>query len=737
MGDTPDANVNVIPVADNKPRNVSGSLMTGSSAAKDLEKLLKPDMSNMSKSMYSTPAQDIPGEEHDRVRPRSMSPLSPLSTSPPVSSAMLQEVKLRSRSSVKKPANENLPKETPENNELAKALDKAKRRSRKFDEKPVVDVDKPKTEVKSADKTKDIKQDSVEKVSEVNPQPEVIRPSETIVKVDSAVTNEKSVLSNPLTSSSTPVSGVSFVLKKEPLRPPSKVNVTTVTSFGENVETSSIVTTTSNEIDTKSEDKTASFKVQSSDLNKDTKSPGKDSLTESPSNKLSSPRDDYRQKRRSKTLPVTKEAIDKAEEKVQSNRNSADYDSLSSLRSTARAADIETSRTDKRASWAPATTTSINTRPEWVIRAQNKDKKLDEDKPNKPKEIKIEPSKEVKVTAKSPETPPREKPADETVTTQFGGKGLSRVSSTKQDKPVTGPSKPTSETPAFSVTAARSQFVKATPTTTLAASKPAVTITDQKPPLSAASKQASGVSKLSSTYSKDTPDTQKPPLNSAFKKPSTGSSTPYSTVQTERPNLQGAKPYVSPNKPALPGDKPVIHSVKPPTVSTTASPTASSVSKFGGVSKPADSTATRPALQKQTSVESAKPTPLSVRSAGNNNKANVVKPDTVTKEPPKIQTNTGNKTTPSVGNNENSQQSSSSSVTNKSGSVYGQSKAFGLNSNSGEGGRKFSSGAKKEIKIEIIDKDQPATAKPEQVGKEVSLFFFNLFFFLFSRKYRF
>lgn len=684
-------------------------------SSKDAEKLLRPDMS---KSLYSsTPPQDIPvgsGEEHERVRPRSMSPLSPLSTSPPVSTAMLQEVKLRSRSSVKKPTNENLPKDTTENNELAKALDRAKRRSRKFEENAVVDTDKAQTEVKPADKPKDVKQDvtakPIEKVSEVKPLTEVIKPSETVVKPDSTVTSEKSVLSNPQTvSGSTPVSGVSFVLKKEPLRPASKVNVTTVTSFGENVETSSIVTTSSVESDTKSDNKSTSVNVQDRDLNKDTKSPANDSHMESPSNKLSSPREDYRQKRRSKTLPISKEAIDKAEEKVHSNRNSADYDNVSSLCSSIRAAETESSRSvaEKRASWAPASTTSLDTRPEWVRRAQNKEKKIEEDKASKPTEIKIEPSKEVKSSTKSPDTPTNEKPAEVTVSTQFGGKGQSQGSSIKQDKPVTGASKPSSDTTAFSITAARPQFVKATPTSTPAAAKPTTSTTDQKPPLSLASKPTGSISKLSSTFNKDTADTQKP-LSASYKKPPTGSSTLSSTVPTERSNLQGAKPYVSPSKPALPGDKPVIHSVKPPTPSATSSAPASNVSKFGGVSKAADTTATRPALQKQSRVESAKPTPLSVRSASNNNKPNV-KSDTVTKETPKIQTNNGSKSSPSHSNNENSQKSSPPAV-NKPGSVYGQSKAFG------EVGHKFGSGAKKDIKIEIIDKDQPPAAKTEQVS---------------------
>ena len=716
VGDTPDAAVNVIPTTETKPRNVFATSVTGSNyASKDMEKTLRSDMS---KSMYSgsTPTQDIPlgsrsGEEGERVRPRSMSPLSPLSTSPPVSSSMLQEVRLRSRPSVKKTANENLPKEVTQNNELAKALDKAKRRSRKFDENIVVDVDKPaKSEVKPVDKSKDLKLDSevkvVEKLSEVKPQSEVSKPIETIHKPNETILNDKSAVSNqPLVSPTSP--GVSFVLKKEPLRPASKVNVTTVTSFGQNVETSSIVTTSTKESDTRSENKTVN--VQDSDKNKDTKSIAKDLQSESPVNKLASPREEYRQKRqvRSKTLPVSKEAMEKAEEKVQSssNRNSADLDNISILRSTAKAAEIETSRNisvaDKRSSWAPSSaTTNVDTRPPWVIRAQNKEKKIEEDKTIKPKEIKIELSKNVKNTAKSPDTSPTEKPTDTSVTTQLGGKP-----SIKAEKPVIGSPKPSVDTSAFAISAARSQFVKSAPTSTPTPSKPTVTSSDQKPAVNTATKPMVGsISKLSSNFGKDSlPDTHKP-VAAAYKKPAV-SSTP-STGPSDKSNIQSAKPYVNKSP-----EKQVIQSVKPPAIA--------SVSKFGNTPKSVETGVTRPGLQKQPSTETNKPAPLGVRSAGINNKANVVtKPET--KDPPQIQTNTVNKTPTTQGNNENAQQTGISSASTKSGSLYGQY-GKGSNTSSGDTGRKFGptagSNTKKtpEMKIEIIDRDKPVHTRDKPV----------------------
>lgn len=727
VGDIPDSSVNLIPT-DRSKGSLSATIGI-SSASRDMDKFLKPDLSKSIHESWEpghSQAQDIPGsmsrsaEDAEKSRPRSMSPLSPLSTSPPVSTAMLQEVKLRSRSSVKKPANDILTKDTSQNNELSKAFDRAKRISRKFDEAGEPD----KHEVKIVEKTKDVKQDTDVKpvVKEVKPHIEVNKPSETVVKPGVTISSDKSALSNLPTSPTS--SGVSFVLKKEPLRPASKTNVTTVTSFGENVETSSIVTTGSNDnnkdLDKKTDDKSVDVKVQNNDSNVNTKLPATDSVHESP-NKLASPKEDFRLRRqvRSKTLPVSKEAIEKAEETVQSsaNRKSVDYDNVSSLRSTAKAADIVSSRTmaEKRSSWAPASmaSSSVDSRPEWVIRAQNKEKKIEEDKTGRPKEIKIEP-KEIKIEPKeqqkSPDKSPTEKPADSPIAAQSVAKVGSQPQVVKQDKPVSA--KPVTESTGFSLGSARVQFGKTTPaSTSTTANKPAVvTASEQKPVTSLLTKPlTSNVSKFTTSSGKDTQDASKSVLT-GYRKPSVPS------TAGDKPVIQSVKPPVNvTSKPAISSEKPAIHSVKPATPATT------TTAKFGGVSKTSETPASRPVFQKQSSTESNKPAPLSVRTAGTNSKTNIVKPDT--KDTPKIQTSSVTKGVSGQGNNENSQ---SNIVSPTRGSLYGKPKPFGSDSSSGsDTTRKFgssigSNGKKSnEMKIEIIDKDKTAPAKTEQVSESL------------------
>lgn len=344
------------------------------------------------KEIAKSEPKDIPhgGRSSDeRTRPRS---LSPLSTSP-VSQSMLQDVKLRKRPVSGKFDNEDVKRESEETgNELAKAFDRAKRISKKFDEDGNVVDFNAKPAVKNQEK-------------EVNTQAEIMKPASEM-KSESCSSPVKDSTVMPKVSS--PTSGVSFVLKKEPLRPGSKPDSSRSTSgdFKDipkpaTAEPKVTITETSKGV-------TISTAV-GDEKNKDSGVVAKEVGTKQETvklgspEKLASPREEYKLKRaaRSKTLPVSKDIMernDETENKVASNR-------LGSPPLNRKANDYEnvdigvrvSSIKSKRSSWAsPSATTANSTEPAWVIRARLK--QMEQEK--KSSDNKVDAAKEDKVDAK-------------------------------------------------------------------------------------------------------------------------------------------------------------------------------------------------------------------------------------------------------------------------------------------------------------------------------------------------
>ncbi|XP_060602803.1 uncharacterized protein LOC132755886 isoform X2 [Ruditapes philippinarum] len=364
VGPQADANVNVIPKSE--PKDIpSHQEVTRRSHVRDMAR--------------SDPSV-IPGSgchSDHKSRPRS---LSPLSTSP-VSKSMLNDVKLRPRPTSGKFDGDDVKKEAASSeNELAKAFNRAKRISKKFDEEGnVVEMN-----AKSSNKV----QGKEKQAEETKP-----------VLVASPVKD----------SPVSPVSGVSFVLKKEPLRPGNKTDSSrnsdnepkelsktsaplpkaTITDTPKSV----IISTSSVETAKESKPVEKEVKVGVTEVSPKQGSP----------EKLASPREDYKLKRavRSKTLPVSKDIMNKTEEpetKVMVTRSGSpplgnvkrnDYENVE-------IGGKGPTFQSKRSSWAPASATTANAiaEPAWVVRARLKkmepDKKVEVDKPDTAKEVKVE-----------------------------------------------------------------------------------------------------------------------------------------------------------------------------------------------------------------------------------------------------------------------------------------------------------------------------------------------------------
>lgn len=376
-----------IPVGPPSERNIN---VIPRSEPKDIPGQGELNMRNQMNEIAKSEPKDIPhgGRSSDeRTRPRS---LSPLSTSP-VSQSMLQDVKLRKRPVSGKFDNEDVKRESEETgNELAKAFDRAKRISKKFDEDGNVVDFNAKPAVKNKEK-------------EVNTQAEIMKTTSEM-KTESCSSPVKDTTVMPQVSS--PTSGVSFVLKKEPLRPGSKPDSSRNTSSDSKdipkpataepkvtiTETTKGVTTISAVDNEKNKD--SGVVIKEVDTKRETVKLG------SPE-KLASPREEYKLKRaaRSKTLPVSKDIMernDETENKVASNR-------LGSPPLNRKANDYEnvdvgvrvSSIKSKRSSWAsPSATTANSTEPTWVVRARLKqmeqEKKSSDDKVDAAKEDKVE-----------------------------------------------------------------------------------------------------------------------------------------------------------------------------------------------------------------------------------------------------------------------------------------------------------------------------------------------------------
>lgn len=320
--------------------------------------------------------KDIPQprtkDETDATRSHSMSPLS----TSPVSSAILQDVKLRPRPASGKFDEVKTEKEEA-SSELSNAFNRVKRFSKKFEEDVNADV------VKSSPKDVTVNVNVKEKEE---PKFGISLKGVSDLREDKKSPNEET--KSPLAESKTiiePVKdtdvvspgmpGVSFVLKKEPLRPATARQDSTETKIG---GISKAVTIS----ETKDRESDASRDTVKTDSVTPSKSFSSKGLNGSPE-KLPSPREDYKLKRqlRSKTLPeqpVPKEMLDKAKEADSrkpplrkpgsppvSTRSRGNYDNV-----VIGTKPIQS----KRASWAPETTKtgSVSAEPSWIATARQK-----------------------------------------------------------------------------------------------------------------------------------------------------------------------------------------------------------------------------------------------------------------------------------------------------------------------------------------------------------------------------
>ena len=331
--------------------------------------------------------------------------MSPLSTSP-LSGSILQDVKLRPRpASGKLDSVETKVTDKGEaDSELSQAFNKAKRFSKKYEDDVNIDTKKSlakdvtvNVNVKDKEENKfGISLKGVTNVKEEKKSPSEDKKSPTTENKPITEPSKETVVSPGLT-------GVSFVLKKEPLRP---VNARQESTEGKTVSASS----------TEKKDGSvvrSAMKQPETNISKDiTKS---DSTTSSKADlgkvsfgspeKLASPREDYKLKRqvRSKTLPeqpVPKEILDKAKEA------DAQKPPLKRLGSPPMSTKVRTNDYDnvsvgpkpvqsKRASWTPETTKSgsVSGEPSWIAKARQKQadyEKQEKEKENKETDAKTE-----------------------------------------------------------------------------------------------------------------------------------------------------------------------------------------------------------------------------------------------------------------------------------------------------------------------------------------------------------
>jgi len=663
----------------------------------------KAGPSLMTQSMYARPPpttqpRDIPWalgtEDIDPRRPRS---LSPLSTSP-VSTYMLQEVKLRSRPQPDKVV--AAPAKEPEaDNELAKAFNRAKRISKKFDGTGSLDVEPQRVDVKQGEVKVMVKD-----MQDVYKQPGA-----------SVDVSKQEVKSKPLDTVSvqqTPTQ--SFGGEKEQIKPvnksatlPVNMKASSISSYS-NIGASASTVVKPNGQGTP--DSSLSFSVD-----------------EASAKKLASPREEYRLRRqnRSKTLPVASDLMDKNDNSVNTNnRKSVNLDSVvtsavssnvglkedtSNTSATKQTVDgsenvPEMAREDsststgskggdklpmnKRNSWAPSSVTQ----PDWIARAQKKTFDIQQDQ-TKTKELKFEISKS-EDKKESPKSPEKELPAVEMVSVQNITFQASKavISNSQQNS---------AEKPGVSVNVARSAFEKPPLNSTTSVIKPVpftATTTDQKLSISSTSSvskfSSTGCKPVSATPTPKSPESSSPkPVGSSVRKSSIGSAKPY---QSEKPTFSNVKPPVAFSmKPSLSADKPSVSSVKPLVSTVSSSP------KLGSPTKSVD---------KPDSTTNKGPTPLNISPRRASVKSSLEKTETkpVSTQPFNNSTNNRNISTSSGNVNNNKPVTSTPSWQKPNTGLVGGGTSDIM--------RKFGGSLKKspEVKIEIIDKDNKTAAK-EQV----------------------
>ena len=696
--------------------------------------------------MARSDPRDIPGSgvhSEEKSRPRS---LSPLSTSP-VSQSMLSEVKLRHRPMSGKFEVDDVKKEADSSeNELAKAFNRAKRISKKFDEEGNVVEMNAKSTSKVQEKELEIK-----------------KPTEE--------TKHMPVTSPVKEPPISPGSNVSFVLKKEPLRPGNKTD-NSRNSGNEPKELTKTTATLPKATITETP-KSVIISTSNAEPAKEVKPVEKDvkvSVTEaSPKQgspeKLASPREDYKLKRaaRSKTLPVSKDIMsksDEAEAKVTVNRSgspplgpkkSHDHENVE-------IAGKGPSIQSKRSSWAPpsASTATAATEPAWVVRARLKqmeqDKKKDVDKTDSTKEVKVEvkgASQSNVVKTEKVETV--EKIASEqktdipkgTVQTgsvkswaqNYSAKPFEKPAVSVGSKPNIASVKPSVQSvkpPLGNIDQQSKVSVSVNPSVSSnivssANSKPTATVS-AKPNVSSVSKStvSATISKPTFTSPAKTSSAPKPVLS----KPSvTSSSKPVVSVTTAS---SGDKPQVTKPTSSVSGtlssDKPFSQSVKSTTTFGGVSSASSNFSKsFTGKS----GTGVQKTVQDTKSPFQSSVKPVSISRADSKDSANKsVSNNSINKT-----SNQDNKKADNDMKNVNTATVKSSGSLDKSKPAFSSGSSMKPETSSALPAwkqalnqRKTSSAGSTQVKIEIIDKDgeKPAQKKVEEVSLRYLLIFLML-----------
>lgn len=334
------------------------------------------------------PKPNKPKDETDAVRSRSMSPLS----TSPLSTSQLQDVKLRPRPASGKFDDVGPKVEKSEaDSELSSAFNKAKRFSKKFEEE--VNVDSKKSEVKDVSVNVSGKEKEEPKFGVSLKGVSNLKEEKKSPVVETKPITEPAKDNNVVSPGMT---GVSFVLKKEPLRP--------AAARQDSAEAKSKITSSNDkkEINVPKTVTAAVTKEVETNVNKDTLKSG---TTVTPAKgqlgspeKLASPREDYKQKRqlRSKTLPeqpVPKEMLDKAKE-ADNQKPSVTRLGSPPMPTKVRTHDYDnvvvgtTSVQSKRASWAPESTKTgaVSAEPSWIAKAR--EKQIEHEKQAKEKESK-------------------------------------------------------------------------------------------------------------------------------------------------------------------------------------------------------------------------------------------------------------------------------------------------------------------------------------------------------------
>ena len=329
------------------------------------------------------PLAKKPRDETDAMRSRSMSPLS----TSPLSGSALQDVKLRPRPASGKFDGVDVKTEKVEkSSELANAFNKAKRFSKKYEDEDVKKSVPKDVAVNVSAKEKEEPKFGITLKGVSNVKEDKKTPSE---EKKSPVVESKPIV-EPVKDTnvvSPSMAGVSFVLKKQPLRPNGARQEMVETKVG-GVSSSEKRDTSITKTVTMSGMKESESDISKTMTTSDTAvTPGKVVLTKAPAGspeKLASPREDYKQKRqlRSKTLPeqpVPKELLDKAKEAdaqrtplrkpgsppVSMKSWGNDYDNV-----VIGAKPIQS----KRASWAPETTKTgnVSAEPSWISKARQR-----------------------------------------------------------------------------------------------------------------------------------------------------------------------------------------------------------------------------------------------------------------------------------------------------------------------------------------------------------------------------